>query len=60
MKKVLKIIGIVLVAIIVIGFIALKILSSRPAAPTDYQTKTETGGEIEAKYMANGPYEVST
>ena len=60
MKKVLKIIGIVLVAIIVIGFIVLKILGSRPAAPTDYQTKTETGGEIEAKYMANGPYEVTT
>lgn len=60
MKKVLKIIGIVLVAIIVIGFVVLKILGSRPAAPTEYQTKTETGGEIEAKYMTNGPYEVST
>ena len=58
MKKVLKIIGIVILAIIVIGFIVLKILSSRPAAPTDYQETTETGGEIEAKYMANGPYEV--
>ena len=60
MKKVLKVIGIVILAIIVIGFIVLKILGSRPAAPTDYQKTTETGGEIEAKYMANGPYEVTS
>lgn len=59
MKKVLKIIGLILLAIIFIGFAALKIISSRPAAPVDYQTKYETGGEIEAKYMADGAYEVS-
>lgn len=60
MKKVLKVIGIVILAIIVIVFIVLKILGNRPAAPTNYQTSTQTGGEIEAKYMANGPYEVSS
>lgn len=59
MKKMLKIIGIVLLAILVIGFIALKIAGSRPAAPTDYQQTVQTGGEIEARYMANGSYEVS-
>ena len=59
MKKVLKVIGIIILAVIVIGFIVLKILGNRPAAPTDYQTKTQTGGEIEAKYMAYGPYEVA-
>ena len=59
MKKILKIIGIILLAIIIIGFAALKIISSRPAAPVDYQKKYETGGGIEAKYMADGTYEVS-
>lgn len=37
----------------------MKILGSRPAAPTDYQRTVQTGGDIEKKYMANGPYEVS-
>lgn len=60
MKKVLKIIGLTLLAIIIIGFIILKILGSRPAAPTDYQQTVQTGGDIEKKYMENGPYEVST
>lgn len=59
MKKALKIIGIGVLAIVVIGFIVLRILGSRPAAPTNYQTTTQTGGEIEAKYMENGPCEVS-
>lgn len=59
MKKVLKYIGIALLAVIIIGVVVIKIISSRPAAPTDYQHTTETGGELEAKYMANGPYEVS-
>ena len=59
MKKVLKIIGLVLLAIIVIGIIILKVLGSRPAAPTDYQTTVQTGGDIEKKYMKNGDYEVS-
>lgn len=60
MKKVLKIIGIILLFIVVIGFILLKLLASRPAAPNNYQSKVQTGGNIEKKYMANGSYEVST
>lgn len=59
MKKALKIIGLVLLAAIFIGIIILKILGSRPVAPTDYQTTVQTGGVIEKKYMENGDYEVS-
>lgn len=60
MKKMLKCIGILFCVIVVSGIVLLKILASRPAAPKNYQSKVETGGEIEKKYMANGPYEVST
>lgn len=60
MKKVLKVIGIVLLVLLAGIVILLVCLSKRPAAPTDYQTKTETGGELEANYMASGKYEVST
>ena len=59
MKKVLKIIGIALLAVIAIGLIILKVIGNRPAAPGDYQQSVQTGGEIEAKYMADGSYEVS-
>ena len=59
MKTILKIIGIIILILIVTSIIVLKILSSRPAVPNDYQQKTETGGSIEAKYIANGPHEVS-
>lgn len=59
MRKMLKIIGLILLTIVVIGFIILKILQNRPAAPTDYQQTVQTGGDIEKKYMENGPYEVS-
>lgn len=55
----LKIIGLVLLAMIVIGIVILKILGSRPAAPADYQKTVQTGGDIEKKYMENGDYEVS-
>lgn len=60
MRKVLKIIGIILLVIIVIGIILLKILASRPAAPKNYQSIVQTGGDIEKKYMASGSYEVAT
>ncbi len=60
MKKIFKITGFVLLAVIVVGIIILKILGSRPAAPADYQQTVSTGGDIEEKYMENGPYEVST
>ena len=37
----------------------LSILAALPAAPEDYQQIVKTGGEIESRYMANGPYAVS-
>ena len=60
MKKILKISGIILLIVIVLCFILLKRLASKPAAPTDYQQIIRTGGDIEKKYMGNGPYEVSS
>ncbi|MGN0754527.1 MAG: hypothetical protein ACI4ME_08710 [Aristaeellaceae bacterium] len=60
MKRVLRIIGIVLLVLLAGIVILLFCLSKRPAVPTDYQIKTETGGELEANYMASGKYEVST
>lgn len=59
LKKVIKIVGIVLLAVIIGIAALLKYLGSRPAAPTDYQQSIETGGEIETKYMSNGSFEVS-
>lgn len=59
MKKILKITGLILSAIIVTGFVILKFLGSRPAAPADYQQTVQTGGKIEKKYMADGPCKVS-
>lgn len=59
MKKVLKVLGIILIVAVIAVFAVLKYLGSRPAVPVNYQKTTETGGEIEAKYMANGPYKVS-
>lgn len=59
MKKMLKVIGIVLLIVIIAAAAILTYLGGRPAAPKDYQKNTETGSEVEAKYMADGSYEVS-
>lgn len=59
LKNVGKIVGITLLAVVIGIAILLRYLGSRPAAPTDYQRTVETGGEIEAKYMANGSFAVS-
>ena len=34
-------------------------IASQPVAPVDYQQTTPTGGNLERKYIANGPYAVS-
>lgn len=36
------------------------VLSNKQAAPKNYQTKVQTGGTIEKKYMADGPFAVSS
>ena len=51
MKKVLKIIGIILLVIIIALLVIWKLLSSRPNVPENYQQAVKTGGEIEQKYM---------
>ena len=59
MKKVIKIIGIILLIIIGIIVVLFVYLSSRPSVPKNYIEKVKTGGEIEAKYLKNGNLEVS-
>ena len=62
MKKVvltvLKIAGIVLLVLILLIAGFLFWLSRRPFVPNDYTETVETGGALEAKYLAMGPYEV--
>ena len=59
MKKMLKVIGIiVLVAAAVVAAI-LVILSKSPAVSDDYNSKIRTGGQIEEKYLATGTHQVS-
>ena len=59
MKKVLKIIGIIILAIVILVIIFLVIASKKQFVPKDYIEKTETGGTLESKYLANGKYEIS-
>lgn len=59
MKRVLKIVIIVMLCIIALICILFTYLSKRPFVEKNYSAKVETGGEIEAKYLANGMYDVS-
>ena len=45
--------------VVAIVAVLLVYLAKRPAVPNDYTFKVKTGGDIEAKYLAMGPYEVS-
>ena len=58
MKKVLKIIGIVLLCIIALIVIFVIWASLKPSVPKNYTETVKTGGEIEAKYLKNGSHEV--
>jgi dienelactone hydrolase len=58
MNKKGKVILIVLAVLAVAAAAGGKILQSRPAAPADYQKTVATGGTLEAKYLADGAYEV--
>lgn len=60
MKKVLKIIGIIILIPIVLIIILLVIASFIPAVPNNYTKEVETGGDIEAKYLAMGKYKVKS
>lgn len=59
MKKVLKIIGIIILIPIVLIILLFVKAALTPAVPNDYETKIETGGDIEKKYLSKGKYEVS-
>lgn len=59
MKKVLKVIGIVLLIIAALVAVLLIWLSKKPAVDADYTNKVQTGGPIEEKYLAMGSHEVS-
>lgn len=59
MKKMIMTIGVLLILAMVTILVLLGIASRRPAVSTDYQTKIETGGNIEATYLKNGSYEVA-
>jgi len=56
--KVLKIIGIAVLVIIVLLAILIFRMFTAPMVPKDYTKTVETGGEIEAAYMAAGQYQV--
>lgn len=55
----LKIIGIIILIPIVLIILLFVKAALTPAVPNDYETKIETGGDIEKKYLSKGKYEVS-
>ena len=55
---VLKVIGVVLLVLIVLIAALLFWLSRRPFVPNSYTKTVDTGGTIEARYLAMGPYAV--
>ena len=58
MKRALKIIGIItLVFVVLLTLLVVKIVRT-PMVPNDYTQTVATGGDIEAKYLAMGNYEV--
>lgn len=58
-KKVLKIIGIIILCVVVFVVILFVCLTKMSALTKDYIKKIETGGSIEANYLKDGAYEVS-
>ena len=56
--KILKIVGIVLLVLIVSIAALLLCLFMRPFVPNNYTKTVETGGELEAKYLAMGTHGV--
>ncbi len=57
MKKILKIIGAILLIIIILLIVLFLYLSKRPVVFEGYNNKIETGGEIETRYLSQGKYE---
>lgn len=57
--KVIKMMGIIILCIVVLMVILFVFILNKTAITEDYIKKIETGGEIEAKYLGDGPYQVS-
>ena len=58
MKKVLLVVGVVLLILAAAVLALLIFLSKMPAVPENYTETVQTGGELEAKYLAMGPHAV--
>ena len=58
MKKVLKVIGIIILLLGVLIAVLFHFISKSPSVPENYTDTVKTGGEIEEKYLAMGSYEV--
>lgn len=58
MKKILKIIGIIILIPIVLVIALLVIISFIPMTPNNYTKEVKTGGDIETKYLSMGDYKV--
>lgn len=56
--KILKVVGIILLVLIALIVVLLICLSMKPFVPNNYTKTVDTGGEIEAKYLAMGAHEV--
>ena len=56
--KILKVVGIILLALIALIVVLLICLSMKPFVPNNYTKTVETGGGLEAKYLAMGAHEV--
>ena len=59
MAKIIKWGVITLLALIVLAAALLLFLASRPSVPEDYTKTVQTGGELEARYLAMGPHETA-
>lgn len=59
MKKVFKIFGIILLVLLALILFFIILSSNREFVPKNYNSTTQTGGQIEKKYLENGNYEVA-
>ena len=59
MSRVIRLVGIGILVILAAVLLLLWYLSGRPAVPADYTERVETGGDLEARYLKMGSYEVA-
>lgn len=59
MKRIMKIIGTILVLIILMIVAGFIYLFMRPSVPNSYEKTVKTGGNLENRYLSHGAYDVS-